>query len=48
MHCDVQIRPADEVDPAQLRKLVALAERCCINLDTLRSGVTVESRLTLR
>lgn len=42
MRCHVSLETADETDPAFLKRLVAAAERSCVNLDTLRHGVPVE------
>lgn len=43
--CDICARAADGTDPALVRKIVVAAERSCVNLQTLRNGVTVETTL---
>lgn len=45
--CDVSIRAADGTDPGLIRRIVAAAEHSCVNLQTLRNGVPVETTLTL-
>jgi uncharacterized OsmC-like protein len=42
MQCVVQLRVPGGVDPQRLAALTKSAERSCVNLDTLRSGVSVE------
>lgn len=41
LRCDVAISATPGTNPRLIDKLVAASERCCINLQTLRSGVTV-------
>ena len=43
MHCQVAIRAAPGTDPKTLEKLWAAAEHSCVVLQTLRSGVAVET-----
>lgn len=45
MRCDVHVDAAEGTDPEMLRKLLGIAEQCCVVMDTLRSGVAVETRL---
>lgn len=45
MCCWVDLRAAEDADPERVRRLLAAAEHSCINLQTLRSGVEVETRL---
>jgi uncharacterized OsmC-like protein len=41
MECNVRLRPAPGTPDQLVKKLLAMAERSCINLATLRSGVPV-------
>ncbi len=43
MRCRVHIRAAEGTDPKLVGSLLAAAEHSCINLQTLRSGVPVET-----
>jgi len=43
MRCHVRLRAADGTDRARLEHLLAAAEASCVNLDTLRHGVPVET-----
>lgn len=43
MHCRVNLRAAPGTDPKMITKLLAAAEYSCVNLQTLRSGVAVET-----
>lgn len=45
MRCHVNIRAADGTDPKSLERLLAASEKSCVVLQTLRSGVTVETSL---
>lgn len=45
MHCSVRLVPNGEVDKDQLQGLLAAAENCCVVMQTLRSGVTVETEI---
>jgi uncharacterized OsmC-like protein len=45
MHCDVNLSTAEGTDPQLVKRLLAAAERCCVNLQTLRHGVPVETSL---
>lgn len=42
MRCHIRLRPAAGTDTVRLQRLLAAAERSCVNLDTLRHGVPVE------
>jgi uncharacterized OsmC-like protein len=46
MRCHVDLRAAEDTDPKRIEKLLAASERSCINLQTLRAGVAIETRLT--
>lgn len=41
LSCRVRVEAAAGTEPRLLRALVASAERVCVNLDTLRSGIAV-------
>ena len=41
LDCRVRLRPGAGTEPAAVERLVAAAERFCVNVDTLRSGVVV-------
>lgn len=41
LSCNVRLQAAEGTDPRRLDALVAAAERVCVNVDTLRSGVEV-------
>lgn len=43
MRCDVDIRAADGTDPDRVETLIEAAEYSCVNYQTLRSGVPVET-----
>ncbi len=43
MSCRVELRPAEGTDPKLVERLLTAAERSCVNLQTLRTGVTVET-----
>lgn len=43
MRCHVNIQPAEDTSPKLLKKLLAAAEYSCVNLQTLRAGVSVET-----
>jgi uncharacterized OsmC-like protein len=47
MRCHVDIRPAAPVKPEMVQKLLALAERSCVNMQTLRGGLPVELTTSL-
>lgn len=47
MRCHVNIQADERTKPEQLQQLVAAAEHCCVNLQTLRSGVPVETSLQI-
>jgi hypothetical protein len=43
MRCQVNLQTAEGTDPKLVKKLVKGAEHCCVVLQTLRSGVPVET-----
>lgn len=43
MRCHVDLQPAEGTDPKLLQKLLTAAERSCVVLQTLRSGVSIET-----
>ncbi len=43
MHCQVDVQAAPGTDPNALQRVLQAAESCCVNLQTLRSGVAVET-----
>jgi uncharacterized OsmC-like protein len=43
MRCRIRLKPAPGTDPARLERLLTVAERSCVNLDTLRHGVAIET-----
>jgi len=43
MRCQVNLKTAEGTDPKLVKKLVKGAEHCCVVLQTLRSGVAVET-----
>jgi uncharacterized OsmC-like protein len=47
VQCRVQLHPGADVDPAKLQKLIAAAEHSCVVLQTLRSGVAVQTQLSI-
>lgn len=47
MSCHVDVEAADGVDPAVLETLLDAAEYSCVNLQTLRSGVPVETSVEM-
>jgi uncharacterized OsmC-like protein len=44
MRCDVDLRAADGTDAKLLSRLLTAAEHSCVVLQTLRSGVPIETR----
>jgi hypothetical protein len=40
--CRVTVQPVPGTDPGKLRSLLAIVERTCVNLDTIRHASTVE------
>lgn len=42
MRCHVDVEAADGTDPRLIQKLLSAAEHSCVNLQTLRSGISVE------
>jgi uncharacterized OsmC-like protein len=47
MRCRVRLKPAAGTDPGLVEKLFAAAEHSCVNLQTLRAGVPVETELAI-
>jgi uncharacterized OsmC-like protein len=45
MRCRVRLQPGNAIDENKMRMLVAVAEKCCVVLQTLRNGVTVQAEL---
>lgn len=45
MQCRLRLRPAGDPDSAKLQMLLAAAEHSCVVLQTLRTGVPVETRV---
>lgn len=45
MHCSVHLRPEGNVEEDKMQMLLAAAENSCVVLQTLRSGVTVQTEL---
>jgi len=45
MRCRVRLQAANAIDENKARMLVAVAENCCVVLQTLRNGVTVEAEV---
>lgn len=43
MRCRVDLKPVDGTSPERVQRLLATAERSCIVLQTLRSGVAVDT-----
>ncbi len=47
MQCHVDIKPANGTDPALIQKLLKGAEYSCVNLQTLRNGVSVATSVDI-
>jgi uncharacterized OsmC-like protein len=45
MRCNVRLEAAEGTDPDIVKRLLAAAEHSCVNLQTLRSGVAIETSL---
>lgn len=43
--CSVLLTPSGDVDEGQLQGLLTAAENCCVVMQTLRNGVTVQAEL---
>ena len=43
IRCQVNVQAAEGTDPSLLKKLVAASEHSCVNLQTLRSRVSIET-----
>ena len=48
MRCRVRLELGNQIDENKGRMLVAVAENCCVVLQTLRNGVTVEAEVEAR
>ncbi|MCU7829812.1 MAG: OsmC family protein [Candidatus Thiodiazotropha sp. (ex Myrtea sp. 'scaly one' KF741663)] len=47
MKCHIDIQADDQTDPKLMKKLIAAAEHSCVNLQTLRTGVPVETSVNI-
>lgn len=45
IRCSVRLTPSSNVDRKELQGLLAAAENCCVVMQTLRSGVRVQTEL---
>jgi uncharacterized OsmC-like protein len=45
MRCHVRVQPKGGIDDKKVQMLVAAAENCCVVLQTLRNGVTVQTQI---
>jgi uncharacterized OsmC-like protein len=45
MRCAVRLQAKDQVDEATIKMLIAAAERSCVVMQTLRSGVAVQAQV---
>lgn len=45
MRCSVRLQPSAGTDANKARMLVTVAENCCVVLQTLRNGVTVDAEV---
>ena len=45
MHCGVRLQTKDNVDENTIMMLIAAAEHCCVVMQTLRSGVAVQTQV---
>jgi len=48
MRCHVDIQPAASAKPEMVQKVLAVAERSCVNMQTLRAGLPVEVTTTVQ
>ncbi|MGM0588928.1 MAG: OsmC family protein [Bacteroidota bacterium] len=48
MECTIEIEPAEEVNPKLLKKLHKAVEYSCVNLQTLRNGTDVRTKLDIK
>ena len=48
MRCSIRIKPAEDTEPRVLKKLIEAAEHSCVVMQTLRSGVSVETNVDLQ
>jgi uncharacterized OsmC-like protein len=46
MRCHVDIQASEGTDAKRVNKLMAASERSCVNLQTLRSGVSIQTSLS--
>jgi uncharacterized OsmC-like protein len=47
MQCKVDIKAGQDTDPEKIKKLLSYAEYSCVNLQTLKSGVEVNTNMNL-
>lgn len=47
LKCNVRLKALDGTDPKVVKKLVKAAEHSCVNMQTLLSGVSVETNLNV-
>ncbi|MCU7842220.1 MAG: OsmC family protein [Candidatus Thiodiazotropha sp. (ex Monitilora ramsayi)] len=47
MQCHIDILADEQTDPRLMQKLIAAAEHSCVNLQTLRTGVSVQTSVNI-
>lgn len=47
MRCRIDIRTDNQTDPKLMEKLISAAEHSCVNLQTLREGVSVQTSVNI-
>ena len=47
MRCAVRMNPAEGTEPDILKQLLSAAEHCCVVMRTLKSGVSIETDLSI-
>ena len=45
MRCGVRLQTRDRIDEETMKKFIAAAEHCCVVMQTLRNGVTVQTHV---
>jgi len=45
MRCSVKLQTKDRVDEEAIKRLISAAEHCCVVMQTLRNGVTVQAQV---
>lgn len=45
MLCEVNLQLVEGTNPKMVQKLIAAAEYCCVNMQTLRNGVQIETKI---